>query len=69
MWILCRAKNLNVVAPAEKRKKRRLKLLKKIQENRMRSKAMKNHIPTDQVRRLLAMQVTNEVGWQAGKVG
>ena len=40
---------MSVVAPQEKRKKHRLKLLKKIQENRMRSKAMVNHVPTDQV--------------------
>jgi hypothetical protein len=44
-----RAKNVTGVAPQEKRKKHRLKLLKKIQENRMRSKAMINHVPTDQV--------------------
>ena len=57
--MICRAKNVSVVAPQEKRKKHRLKLLKKIQENRMRSKAMVNHVPTDQVQNFNLVRYKN----------
>ena len=42
-----RAKNENNGNPAEKKERRRLKLLKRSKESRMRVKAMVNHSPTD----------------------
>ena len=40
-------KDVSNLTPAEKKEKHRLKLLKRSKENRMRVKAMVNHIPTD----------------------
>jgi len=42
-----RAKNKKNEDPAEKQERRRLKLLKRSKESRMRVKAMVNHLPTD----------------------
>lgn len=42
-----RAKNGSQETPAEKKERRRLKLLKRSRENRMRVKAMVNHVPSD----------------------